>query len=131
MGSISYRPRNPALATGFDSGFNEFRYAFYDRLDEERLQLLTLGAALAGSRAGNARVIDHLALRAHRLQGRAEIFEVAAVAQAANALERAAMRAMTRGAVQDDLALQSALAALVQLISTIESDSRNKSNAAW
>ncbi len=123
MGSIRYRPRNSALPMVFEQAFDELRDAFYDRLDEERLQLLSLGAALVDAEGGDSRVLDDLVLRAHRLQGRAQIFEVGAVAEAANALEQAAFRALASGAAHGDTSVKSALAALVRLISTLDATS--------
>jgi len=125
MGSTRYRPRNPAFTIGFEDAFDELRDAFYDRLEEERLQLLSLGAALVGSDGSDTRVFDDLVFRAHRLHGRADIFEIAIVADAAKALEQAAFRASVPNAMRDDSSAQAALAALVRLISTLDAASTN------
>lgn len=123
MGSTRYRPRNAALTIGFVDAYDELRDAFYDRLDEERLQLLSLGAALIGTDGGDARVFDDLVFRAHRLHGRAGIFEITVVADAAKALEQAAFQAAVPRAMRDESSTYAALAALVRLISTLDAAS--------
>lgn len=129
MGSIRYRGRNAPQPVPFGDALDDLRDGFRDRLDQERLQLLSLGAALVSSEGGCARVLDDLIFRAQRLRGRAQVLEIDAVAQAANALERAATEASAPGTLRGDPAIQNALDALVHLISTIAAISIARPNA--
>lgn len=60
-----------------------------------------------------------LVLRAHRLRGRAALFEISAMAEAANTLEQAATRASMSPTSRNDVPVKVALAKLVRLVATM------------
>jgi HPt (histidine-containing phosphotransfer) domain-containing protein len=114
MGSIKRRPRKAAAE--LEDGFENLRHAFHARLESERVHLVSLSAALARAEENPAWIFEDLQFRAHRLQGGASIFEVTDVAQAAHALEQAAVSASKARADNTDEKVWSALVALVQLM---------------
>jgi HPt (histidine-containing phosphotransfer) domain-containing protein len=114
MGSTKRRPRKAAAE--LEDGFENLRHAFHARLESERVHLVSLSAALARAEENPAWIFEDLQFRAHRLQGGASIFEVTDVAQAAHALEQAAVSASKARADNTDEKVWSALVALVQLM---------------
>jgi HPt (histidine-containing phosphotransfer) domain-containing protein len=127
MGSIRHRARNPVTPVVFEDGFDELRDAFYERLHAERMRLAALNAALAPGEDRPAWIYDELAVRAHQLHGRAAIFEISTVADAADALEQAAIHASMSPTVGDDRPVRTALATLVRLMATVEATSTDGS----
>jgi chemotaxis protein histidine kinase CheA len=99
--------------------FDELRDAFHARLKTERVQFVTLSAALAQAEEDPQRIFADLQYRAHKLQGGAAIFEVADIAQAAGALEAAAVSAAAQKACNSDERVWSALEHLVDLMGNI------------
>jgi HPt (histidine-containing phosphotransfer) domain-containing protein len=119
MGSIKRRPRNPPAADIIADGFDSLGHAFRARLESERAHFVSLSAALARAEENPAWIFDDLQFRAHRLQGGASIFEVTDVAQAALALEEAAVSASESRAQNTDEGVWEALVNLVQLMGSI------------
>ena len=113
MGSIKRRPRK---SEAVEDGFENLRHAFHARLESERVHLVSLSAALARAEENPAWIFDDLQFRAHRLQGGALIFEVTDVAQAAHALEEAAVCAAKARAGNTDEKVWEALVTLVRLM---------------
>jgi HPt (histidine-containing phosphotransfer) domain-containing protein len=103
-------------AVPLDDDFDDLRSAFERRLHSDRIEFVTLSAALASSEEDAERIFGELVYRAHRLRGAAEIFEAADFARAANALEDAAIGARSAHASHADPAVWSALVDLVNLI---------------
>jgi HPt (histidine-containing phosphotransfer) domain-containing protein len=116
MGSISRRPRKAPAAELVEDGFESLRHAFHARLESERVHFVSLSAALARAEENPSWIFEDLQFRAHRLQGGASIFEVTDVAQAAHALEEAAVSASKTRADNTDEKVWEALVALVQLM---------------
>jgi chemotaxis protein histidine kinase CheA len=116
MGSIKRRPRKTPAAEGVEDGFESLRQAFHVRLESERVHFVSLSAALARAEENPAWIFEDLQFRAHRLQGGASIFEVTDVAQAAHALEEAAVSAAKARANNTDEKVWAALVTLVQLM---------------
>jgi hypothetical protein len=75
MGSIRYRPRKNSSQVVSEEAFDELRDASYERLQAEHAQLMTLAAALAPAEETTSWAHEELVLRAHRLRGRAALFE--------------------------------------------------------
>jgi HPt (histidine-containing phosphotransfer) domain-containing protein len=123
MASVRYWSRDVAIPLVSEDAFDELRDAFCERLEEERLHLISLGSALEDTEYSPARAIDAIVLSAHRLQGRAQIFEMPSVADAANVLEQAAIRASVPGAVSTDTSVRVAPCALVRLMACLETTS--------
>jgi HPt (histidine-containing phosphotransfer) domain-containing protein len=113
MGSTKRRPRK---TPDLEDGFENLRHAFHVRLESERVHLVSLSASLARAEDNPAWIFEDLQFRAHRLQGGAAIFDVTDVAQAAFALEQAAVSASKARADNTDEKVWSTLVALVQLM---------------
>jgi HPt (histidine-containing phosphotransfer) domain-containing protein len=117
MGSIRRQPRKKSPATqSLQDGFESLRHAFHARLESERVHFVSLSAALARAEENPTWIFEDLQFRAHRLQGGASIFEVTDVAQAAHALEQAAVGASKARADNTDEKVWAALVTLVQLM---------------
>jgi HPt (histidine-containing phosphotransfer) domain-containing protein len=107
-----------------DDGLEQLRAAFFERLKSERLRLLNLRVALAHG-GDRGQVLDELRTRAHRLSGTAAIFELAALAALARALELAVEGVIeANGAIlppgeNSDRAMCVALHALVRVIADL------------
>jgi hypothetical protein len=108
-------PRSPP-----SDGLDDMRLAFHARLQNERVQLATLSAALARAEESPAWIFQDLKFRAHKTRGGAAIFEIAEVAAAACALEEAANAACLANADNTDPAVWSALVAMVRLLGTLD-----------
>src|SRR5947209_16426260 len=72
----------------------ELMTSFCARLQRERVHMVSLSAALAGTEDNPVHIFEALESRAHRLYADASAIEIAAVAEAADALERAALEAL-------------------------------------
>jgi HPt (histidine-containing phosphotransfer) domain-containing protein len=120
MGLFEHRRPESALLIVAEDGFDELRDAFCDQLEEERWDLMALVAALDSAGDKPAHVLDALVLRAHRLKGRADIFELSSVARAAQELEQAAVRASMSREVPNDRAVRMAIAVLVRQMAALE-----------
>jgi HPt (histidine-containing phosphotransfer) domain-containing protein len=116
MGSIKRRPRKTPATEIIEDGFESLRHAFHARLESERVHFVSLSAALARAEENPSWIFEDLQFRAHRLQGGASIFEVTDVAQAAHALEEAAVTASKVRANNTDENVWAALVTLVQLM---------------
>jgi hypothetical protein len=116
MGSIKRRPRSTPSTAIIEDGFENLRHAFHARLESERVHFVSLSAALARAEENPSWIFEDLQFRAHRLQGGAAIFEVADVAQAACALEEAAVSASKARADNTDEKVWAALVTLVRLM---------------
>jgi chemotaxis protein histidine kinase CheA len=116
MGSIRRRPRKSAATEIVEDGFESLRHAFHARLESERVHFVSLSAALARAEENPTWIFEDLQFRAHRLQGGASIFEVTDVAEAAHALEEAAVSASKARANNTDEKVWAALVTLVQLM---------------
>jgi HPt (histidine-containing phosphotransfer) domain-containing protein len=116
MGSINRRPRKAPAVDVVEDGFESLRHAFHARLESERVHFVSLSAALARAEENPSWIFEDLQFRAHRLQGGASIFEVMDVAQAAHALEEAAVSASKMRAGNTDEKVWEALVTLVQLM---------------
>jgi chemotaxis protein histidine kinase CheA len=118
MGSIKRQPRTaPDMQLqDLEYGFEDLRHAFHARLESERVHFVSLSAALARAEENPAWIFEDLQFRAHRLQGGASIFEETDVAQAAHALEEAAVSASKARADNTDEKVWAALVTLVQLM---------------
>jgi hypothetical protein len=109
-----------------DDGFEQLRVAFCERLKNERLPLLELGAALIQGDVNRRQLLDELRTRAHRLSGTAAIFELVGVAALARALELAvegvtqANGALAPRAENSDRVMCAALHALANVIDGLD-----------
>jgi HPt (histidine-containing phosphotransfer) domain-containing protein len=119
MGSIRYRPRKNSSQVVSEEAFDELRDAFYERLQAEHAQLMTLAGALVPADQTASGTYEEWVLRAHRLRGRAALFEISAMAEAANTLEQAAARASMNPTSQNEVPVRTALAKLVRLVATM------------
>ena len=116
MGSTNRRAREAPPSDIVDDGFEDLRNAFRERLESERVHLVSLSAALARAEDNPACIFEDLQFRAHRLQGGASIFEAPDLARAAHALEQAAVSASKTQADNTDEKVWEALVNLVQLM---------------
>ncbi len=85
----------------------------------ERIQFVALSAALASRGDDPEAIFGDLEFRAHKLRGAAQIFEAIEFANAANALEQAAIAASRAHAGNADPAVWAALGDLVSLIGNL------------
>jgi HPt (histidine-containing phosphotransfer) domain-containing protein len=116
MGSTKRRARKVPAAEIVDDGFEDLRNVFRERIESERVHLVSLSAALARAEDDAAWIFEDLQFRAHRLQGGASIFELPDLARAAHALEQAAVSASKSRADNTDEKVWEALVNLVQLM---------------
>jgi HPt (histidine-containing phosphotransfer) domain-containing protein len=124
MRATSGRPRRTASEDAApnpaEDSFEEIRDTFCIRLRGERDHFLTLNAALTGTDDSPVPVLGELRNRAHRLSGTAAIFEFAAVAAAARALELTLVTASGSLADNAEMPIRLALDALVRAIEDLE-----------
>jgi HPt (histidine-containing phosphotransfer) domain-containing protein len=113
-------PAAPAL----DRDSQELLASFCARLRRERVHMVGLSAALASTEDNPAQIFDALESRAHSLYSDASAIEIAAVADAADALERAALAASRLKSGHTDPAVWTALVALVRLMGIIDRQNR-------
>jgi HPt (histidine-containing phosphotransfer) domain-containing protein len=92
------------------------RQRLYLSLQTERMQLVSLSAALARAKEDATEVFQELVLRAHKLHAGAAILEIPEIAGAADSLEQAATRASKSHAINSDPSVWDALATLVYQI---------------
>jgi HPt (histidine-containing phosphotransfer) domain-containing protein len=123
MRTTRFRLPRPVAPVEANDSFEEIRGAFCVRLQSERTHFLVLDKALACSPESPAAILDDLRNRAHRLSGTAAIFEFAAIAAAARALELTVVSAATPHAGGMKLSIRAALDALVALIGNLENQS--------
>src|SRR6266851_4889127 len=93
MTSTRRRPRKAFSQSPPGDGLDELRLAFHARLLSDRVQFVTLSAALARAEESPAWIFQDLQFRAHKIRGGAAIFEIAELEAAAGALEQAAVAA--------------------------------------
>ncbi len=94
--------------------FEGLRVAFRTRLRGECVELAALSEAMEPGARDPAPVFRELRDRAHKIRGSAAIFEFAELAEAAFALELAAISASLSAAVGSQAAVRAALAVLVR-----------------
>jgi hypothetical protein len=116
------RRRSPKLAPRRppDDGLDEMRLTFHAKLQDERMHLATLSAALARADESAAWIFHDLQFRSHKIRGGAAIFEMAEVAAAACVLEEAAHAACMTKADNTDAGVWAALVAIVRLLGTFD-----------
>ena len=102
----------------------ELLASFCARLQRERVHMVSLSAALASTEDDPTQIFDALESRAHRLYSDASAIEIATVADAADALERAALAASRSNSSHTDPAVWTALVALVRLMGIIDRQNR-------
>jgi hypothetical protein len=102
----------------------ELLASFCARLQRERVHMVSLSAALASTEDDPTRIFDALESRAHRLYSDASAIEIATVADAADALGRAALAASRSNSSHTDPAVWTALVALVRLMGIIDRQNR-------
>jgi HPt (histidine-containing phosphotransfer) domain-containing protein len=100
--------------------FAQLSDAFYTRLRSDRVQFVTLSAALARAEDDPRQTFEDLRFRAHKLNGAAGIFDANEVMQAADALEQAAVRALQCHADNSDDNVWNTLQSLVNLLGNSE-----------
>jgi hypothetical protein len=107
------------------------RRAFQASLDSERVHFVNLSAALARVKNSPASIFADLRNYARKIGGTAAMSEIAEVAAAARALERASISASMSHAENTDPAVWGALAALVGLLEALgDGDDSVKASAA-
>ncbi len=84
------------------------------------MDLVTLSAVLAATEENPERVFDALTVCARCLYSDASAVELAAVAEAANALERAALESSRSDSTRADPAVWTALVALVGVMGSMD-----------
>ena len=94
----------------------ELLASFCARLRRERIHMVSLSAALASAEDDPAHIFEALVSRAHRLYSDASAIEISAVADAADALERAALAASRLKAGHADPAVWTALVVFTRLM---------------
>jgi chemotaxis protein histidine kinase CheA len=120
---VGITSRRPKKAFGRDErtgDFAEWRRAFHAQLESERAHFVTLSGRLARVEDNPAAVFLDLRNHAHKIRGAAAMFEIADVAAAACALERASISASNTHAESTDPAVWAALVALVGLMGALE-----------
>jgi hypothetical protein len=117
MESINYWPR-PSAPIEPEDQFEPLRAAFYRRLYSDRVELAELSAQLARTDVDPMPVYYRLHVLGHRVCGAAALFEAAEMAQAAIALEQAALAAAKPNAGQAGAAVRSAVEALMDFLPT-------------
>jgi hypothetical protein len=117
MQSINYWPR-PSAPIQPEDQFEALRAAFYRRLYGDRVELAELSAQLARTDLDPMPVYYRLHVLGHRVCGAAALFEAAEMAQAAMALEQAALAAAKPNAVQAGAAVRIALDGLMDFLPT-------------
>jgi len=90
--------------------------------------MVSLSAALASTEDNPAQIFDALESRANRLHSDASAIEIAAVADAADALGRAALQASRSKSSHADPAVWAALVTLVRLMGIIDRENRGVAN---
>jgi HPt (histidine-containing phosphotransfer) domain-containing protein len=99
--------------------FLELRQMYFNRLQADRIQLVSLAVSLAGAADDAGATLCDIRSVAHRMRGAAAIFEVPLIACAAAALEEAARAAGTRDAHKSDPRVGDALANLVDCVARL------------
>jgi HPt (histidine-containing phosphotransfer) domain-containing protein len=120
MRTTRLRAAGPAAPAAPSDSFEEIREAFCIRLQSERIHFAALNAALACTPECPAQILDDLRNRAHRLSGTAAIFEFAAIAAAARALELTVVSAAASCADGTETQIRFALDDLVRLIADLD-----------
>ena len=121
--SLSRRPTDTAAAIPPPSAaFESLGSIFLARLQNERVHLATLSAALARADDNPEAIFRDLHSRAHRLSATAGIFEAADIAAAAHALELTADAAARSGSNNANPRVWGAMLALMNLLQRVEAD---------
>jgi chemotaxis protein histidine kinase CheA len=122
MRTTRFRLPPPVALVAPNDSFEDIRQAFCVRLQSDRTHFLALNTALACAPGCPPPILDDLRNRAHRLSGTAAIFEFAGVAAAARALELTVVSAAASHAGSTELAIRTALDALVRVIASLEKE---------
>ena len=114
MSSSNYWPRPPQA--GFDERFERLRRGYIERLSSDRGKLAALTNELSLPERHLTPVLEEIRMLAHRIGGSAALFEHLTVRNAAVALERAALRAVSSASFPDQARLREIIEELMQLL---------------
>ena len=127
---MKHTPRTmESAAAALNGDSQELLTSFCARLQRERVHMVSLSAALASTEENPSHIFDALESRARRLYSDASAIEIATVADAADALGRAALEASRSKSSHEDPAVWTALVALVRLLGTIDRENRTAANS--
>jgi hypothetical protein len=128
---MKHNPRALESApSALEGDSQELLASFCARLQRERVHMVSLSAALASTEENPGHIFDALESRARHLYSDASAIEIATVADAADALGRAALEASRSHSNHEDPAVWTALVALVRLLGTIDRENRTTANSS-